>query len=56
MTHLTMMVIFAALVAAVFAALMRDDARGQIRTGGRIFGALVVGAWIAGWIMFGGLG
>jgi hypothetical protein len=53
MTHLGMMTLFAALVAAVFAVLMRDDTRAQIRTGGRIFGGLTLGAWLAGWIMFG---
>ncbi len=53
MTHLGMMALFAALVAAVFAALMRDDPRAQLRTGARIFGGLTLGAWLAGWIMLG---
>ena len=56
MTHLGFMALFALLIAAVFAALLRDDPRDQLRTGGRIFGGLVVGAWLAGWVMFGWFG
>jgi hypothetical protein len=40
----------------VFAVLMRDDPREQWRTGGRIFGGLVAGAWLVGWLMLGWFG
>jgi hypothetical protein len=53
-SHLAMMVLFAACVAAVFATLSRDQARDQLRLGLRIFGGLVVGAYALGWIMYWG--
>ena len=52
MTHLGVMALFAACVAAVFGALLRDDAREQIKTGARIFGALTIGAYALGWLMY----
>ncbi len=50
-THLGLLVLFAALVSTVFAVLMRDDARSQLRYGATIFGAFVIGAVAAGWLM-----
>ena len=52
-SHLGVMVLFAACVSVVFATLMRDDRSAQLRTGSRIFGALVGGAFLVGWVMFG---
>jgi hypothetical protein len=52
MTHLGIMVLFAACVSVVFGTLLRDETRDQIRLGGRIFAALVVGAYGAGWLMY----
>jgi hypothetical protein len=52
-THLGMMCLFAACVAAVFAALLRDEGRDQIRLALRVFGGLVVGAYAVGWLMYG---
>jgi hypothetical protein len=51
-THFGYLVLFAACVSVVFAALLRDDARAQVRTGLRMFGGFVVGAYVLGWIMF----
>lgn len=51
-THLGVMILFAACVAAVFATLMRDDAQAQYRLAARIFSGLVVGAWALGWVMY----
>lgn len=51
-THLGVMILFAACLAAVFGALLRDDTRDQIRLGGRIFAALVLGAYAVGWLMY----
>jgi hypothetical protein len=52
-THLGMMCLFAACVAAVFATLLRDERRDQIRLALRLFGGLVVGAYAVGWLMYG---
>ena len=43
-------------MATVFAMLVREDAHEQVRLGGRIFGGLVVGAYLLGWVMYGLLG
>jgi len=51
-THLGVMMLFAACVAAVFGALLRDDPRDQVRMAGRIFTGLVVGAYAVGWVMY----
>jgi undecaprenyl pyrophosphate phosphatase UppP len=51
-SHLGIMVLFAACVAVVFGALLRDEPRDQLRLSTRIFGALVVGAYALGWIMY----
>lgn len=51
-SHLGLMVIFAASVAVVFAALLRDDLRAQLQLGARILAGLVVGAWLVGWAMY----
>ncbi|MCC7043397.1 MAG: hypothetical protein IT183_06020 [Acidobacteria bacterium] len=51
-SHLGVMLIFAAALSVVFAVLMRDDGRGQLRLGGRIFGGLVGGALVVGWVMY----
>ncbi len=51
-SHLGVMVLFAAAVAVVFAVLMREDGIEQIRLGGRIFGGLVGGALVVGWVMY----
>ena len=52
MSHLSVMVLFAACVSAVFGALFRDLAREQFRLGLRIFLTLVIGAYVTGWLMF----
>jgi hypothetical protein len=45
------MILFAFAVSSVFGALLRDAAADQVRTGARIFVALVGGAYVAGWLM-----
>jgi hypothetical protein len=50
-THLGLLVLFAAFVSVVFAVLMRDDRQGQLRFGAGLFGAFVIGAIVAGWLM-----
>ncbi|HEY6357691.1 MAG TPA: hypothetical protein VIX35_05580 [Vicinamibacterales bacterium] len=52
-THLGMMCLFAACVATVFAVLLRDERRDQVRLAARVFGGLVLGAYAIGWLMYG---
>jgi len=47
------MIVFAACVSVVFGTLLRDDAGDQIRFGLRVFGGLVAGAYLLGWLMRG---
>jgi undecaprenyl pyrophosphate phosphatase UppP len=51
-THLGVMILFATCVAAVFGTLLRDTPAEQLRFGGRILTALVLGAYLLGWIMY----
>jgi heme A synthase len=51
-SHILLLVVFALLVSTVFATLLRDDPRSQLRTGAILFAVFVVGAFIAGWLMF----
>jgi hypothetical protein len=51
-THLGVMILFAACVSTVFGTLMRDRPREQLILAGRIFTALVVGAYAIGWLMY----
>jgi hypothetical protein len=51
-SHLAIMALFAACVSIVFGTLLRDPPAEQLRLGGRIFGALVVGAYAVGWLMY----
>jgi len=51
-THFGIMVLFALFVSVVFGALMRDEPRAQIALGLRLFGALVGGGVLAGWLLY----
>ncbi|MBF8300179.1 MAG: hypothetical protein HW394_549 [Acidobacteria bacterium] len=51
-SHLGSMVVFALFVSVVFAALMRDDPAEQLRLGLRLFGGLVGGGILAGWLLY----
>lgn len=51
-SHLGVMVLFAACVSTVFATMMRNDARMAVRLGAKIFGGLVLSAYVLGWIMY----
>lgn len=52
MSHLLLLVLFALLVSAVFAALTRDDPREQLRAGAIMFGGFLAAAIVLGWLMF----
>jgi len=51
-SHLLLLLLFSALVSAVFAALSRDDPRAQLRSGSFMFGAFVGAALLLGWLMY----
>ncbi len=51
-THLGIMVLFALFVSVVFGVLMRDEPRDQVALGLRLFGVLVVGGVLAGWLLY----
>ena len=51
-SHVGLLALFSFLLAAVFAALLRDDVHEQLRFGGVIFAGLVVSAILLGWLMY----
>jgi hypothetical protein len=51
-SHLLLLVLFALLVSAVFAALSRDEPAAQLRSGLKMFAGFVAAAIILGWLMF----
>jgi hypothetical protein len=51
-SHFLLLLLFAALVSAVFAALSRDEPRAQLRTGALMFGGFVGAALVLGWLMY----
>lgn len=51
-THLGLMIVFALFVSVVFAALMRDEPAEQLRLGARLFGGLVGGGMLIGWLLY----
>jgi len=51
-SHLASMVVFALFVSIVFATLMRDEPREQLRFGVQLFAGLVGGGILAGWLQY----
>lgn len=51
-SHFLLMVVFALFVAVVFAVLMKDRPRDQVRFGALVFGGFIVSALVLGWLMF----
>ena len=51
-THLGVMILFAACVAVVFGALLRDDLQAGLKLAAGIFTSLVFGAYAIGWLLF----
>jgi len=51
-SHLLLMGIFALFVSIVFAVIARDDVRGQVIFGSKMFGGLVGAALLLGWLMY----
>ena len=51
-SHVALMVLFAFFVSVVFAVLMHDEPREQIRLGARLFGGFVLSGLVLGWVLF----
>ena len=52
MSHFWLMALFAFFVSLVFAVLLRDEPREQLKTGAMMFGGFIVAAYIVGWLMY----
>lgn len=51
-SHLGVLILFAFFVSTVFAALMRDEPREQMRFGVQLFGGFVGAGVLLGWLMY----
>lgn len=51
-SHLLLLSLFAIFVSLVFAVLLRDEPRQQLRLGGLMFGAFLALAFALGWLMY----
>ena len=51
-SHVGVMMIFALFVSIVFAALMRDEPKDQLRLAARIFGGMVGGGILVAWLLY----
>jgi heme/copper-type cytochrome/quinol oxidase subunit 4 len=51
-SHFFVMALFAFFVSLVFAVLLRDDPRAQLRTGAMMFGGFMAAAIVLGWLMY----
>lgn len=51
-SHFALLIVFSLLVSVVFAALMREDPREQLRFGARLFGGFVGAGLVLGWLLF----
>jgi prepilin signal peptidase PulO-like enzyme (type II secretory pathway) len=51
-SHVGLMIVFALFVSTVFATLMRDTLREQVRFGLRLFAGFIAAALAMGWLMY----
>ena len=51
-SHFWLMVLYAFFVSLVFAVLLRDDPREQLKTGGMMLGGFIVAAYVVSWLMY----
>jgi hypothetical protein len=51
-SHILLMALFSAAVSVVGGTLVKDDLRHQARAGAAIFGTLVGGAIVVGWVLY----
>ena len=51
-SHFLLMALYAFFVSVVFAVLLRDQPREQLKTGAMMFGGFIAAAFVLGWLMF----
>jgi heme A synthase len=51
-SHFFLLLVFAFLVSLVFAVLLREEPRAQLRTGALMFGGFMLAAILLGWLMY----
>jgi cytochrome bd-type quinol oxidase subunit 2 len=51
-SHFWLMVLYAFFVSVVFAVLMKDDRREQVRTAAMMLGGFIAVAYVVGWLMY----
>jgi hypothetical protein len=51
-SHLGLMILFSIFVSVIFAALLRDDPREQLRFGVRLLGGFIGAALILSWLLY----
>jgi hypothetical protein len=51
-SHVGLLVLFSMFVSLVFAVLMRDEPREQLRFGLKLLGGFVAAALVLGWLMY----
>jgi heme A synthase len=51
-SHFWLMVLYAVFVSVVFAVLMRDEPREQVKTAAMMVGGFVAVAYVLGWLMY----
>ena len=51
-SHLLLLALFAFFVSLVFAVLLRDEPRTQLRTGAMMFGGFLLAGLVLGWLMY----
>ena len=51
-SHFWLMVLYAFFVSLVFAVLLRDDPREQLKTGAMMLGGFIVAAYVVSWLMY----
>jgi hypothetical protein len=50
--HFLLLVLFAFFVSLVFATLLRDEPREQVRLGGMMFGGFIGAGFVLGWLLY----
>ena len=51
-SHLGLMILFSIFVSTVFASLMRDEPREQLRFGARLFAGFIAAGIVIGWLLY----
>ncbi|HTM23941.1 MAG TPA: hypothetical protein VL225_02040 [Vicinamibacterales bacterium] len=51
-SHFLLMVLYAFFVSLVFAMLLRDDRREQLKTGAMMLGGFIAVAYVMGWLIY----